>query len=83
MTIVAFLPPVSASEMHRRLRAEHFGGGFGAAGEDHGVDASVRDEPRPTVPPLQGANCKAVFGTPAAKSIGTAGRRSAPCRTPA
>ena len=31
-------------EMHRRLFAEHFGGGFGAAGEDDGVDAGVRNE---------------------------------------
>ena len=33
-------------EMHRRFLAEHFGGGFGAAGEDDGVDACMRDESR-------------------------------------
>ena len=53
-------------QMHRRLVREHFGGGRGAAGEDHGVDAVVRRRAAaPTVPPLHGANCSAVFGTPA------------------
>ncbi len=44
MTIVAFLPPVSAKRWMVGLLRSISAAVVGAAGEDHGIDAVVRDE---------------------------------------
>ena len=61
VTIVAFLPPVSAKRCIVGLWASIVGGGLGAAGEDHRIDAVVRHE-------LLADACRRCRGRTAARS---------------